>query len=60
MIREHLNEKARIWGPRVAFFAVFGFTGLACVGAVKAYRAIRGIKDADMVITEDDWKNGQA
>lgn len=37
MNKEKLKEESIKWGKRVAFFAVFGFTGLAFIGAKKAY-----------------------
>lgn len=59
-MKDKFREQTKIWGPRVAFFAVFGFTGLAAIGLYKGYKAIRGISDADFEITEDDWKRGQS
>ena len=59
-MKDKIREHTYVWGPRVAFFAVFVFTGLAAIGLYKGYKAIRGINDADFVITEDDWKRGQS
>lgn len=59
-MKDKFQEQARIWGPRVAFFAVFGFTGLAALGIYKGYKLVRGVRDADLTITEEDWRRGQA
>lgn len=59
-IKETVHAHASEWVPKIAFLAVFGLTGLACLGAVKVYKSLKAIRDADLVITEDDWKNGQA
>jgi len=37
MDKENLKSEGIKWGKRVAFFAVFGFTGLAFIGVKKAY-----------------------
>ena len=59
-MKDKFQEQARVWGPRVAFFAVFGFTGLAALGIYKGYKLVRGVRDADLTITEEDWRRGQA
>ena len=60
VMKDKIQEQTKIWGPRVAFFAVFGFTGLAAIGLHKIYKSIRGINDADFEITEEDWRRGQS
>lgn len=59
-MKNKVREQTKIWGPRIAFFAVFGFTGLAAIGLYKGYKLIRGINDADFEITEEDWRRGQS
>ena len=59
-MKDKFQEQAKIWGPRVAFFAVFGFTGLAALGIYKGYKLVRGVRDADLTITEEDWRRGQS
>lgn len=59
-MKDKFQEQARIWGPRVAFFAVFGFTGLAAIGLYKGYKLVRGVRDADLTITEEQWSRGQS
>lgn len=41
MDKEKLKQESIKWGKRAAFFAVFGFTGLAVIGAKKAYEHYR-------------------
>lgn len=59
-MKDKVREQTKIWGPRIAFFAVFGFTGLAAIGLYKGYKLIRGIDGADFEITEEDWRRGQS
>jgi hypothetical protein len=59
-MKNKVREQTKIWGPRIAFFAVFGFTGLAAIGLYKGYKLIRGVDDADFEITEEDWRRGQS
>jgi len=39
-ITDKLQGHAAEWGPKIAFFAVFGFTGLAAVGLYRGYKKI--------------------
>lgn len=48
MTKEQCKQHTVKWGKRFAFFAVFGFTGIAAIGAVKLYRKITEN-------TEIDW-----
>ena len=41
------NIDKKKWGKRVAFFAVFGITGLAAVAAINVYRAMQGLDEID-------------
>ena len=59
-MKDKVREQAKVWGPRVAFFAVFGFTGLAAIGLYKGYKLLRGVTDADFEITEEQWSRGQS
>ena len=38
---DSVKEKAAEWAPKVAFFAVFGFTGLAAVGLYRGYKSVK-------------------
>ena len=58
-MKDTVKEQAKIWGPRVAFLAVFGITGLIAVGAYKGYKLVRGIDSADFDIGEEEWRRGQ-
>jgi len=47
-------SKVRIWGKRLAFFAVFGVTGIAALYAYNMYRAMKGL---DKINFDDiDWE----
>lgn len=41
------KQEAQKWSKRIAFFAVFGFTGLAAILAVNTYRAMKGLDKMD-------------
>lgn len=57
-MKDKFREKAKVWGPRIAFFAVAGFTGIAVIVAYKGYRAMRGIEkfNLDFTIPEIPFK----
>lgn len=41
------NIDKKKWGKRIAFFAVFGITGAAAIGAISVYRAMKGLDQID-------------
>ena len=43
-MKQTLKEKTKKWGPKIVFFAVFGFTGLAAISIYKGIQQIRGIE----------------
>lgn len=55
-MKDKLKQQVYSWAPKLAFLAVFGFTGIA---AMALYSAVRAIEKTDLEITEDDWKRGQ-
>lgn len=59
-MKDKIREQTKVWGPRVAFFAVFGFTGLAAIGLYKGYKILKGVEKTDFEITEEQWSRGQA
>lgn len=47
-------SKVKIWGKRLVFFAVFGFTGIAALYVFNVYRMMRGL---DKIKFDDiDWE----
>ena len=59
-MKDKIREQTKVWAPRVAFFAVFGFTGLAAISLYKGYKMIKGVENTDFEITEEQWSRGQA
>ena len=43
-MKQTVKEKTKKWGPKIAFFAAFGFTGLAAIGIYKGIQQIRDIE----------------
>jgi hypothetical protein len=48
-MKQTLKEQTKKWGPKIAFFAVFGLTGIAAVGI---YKGIQKVRDMEI-----DWDN---
>jgi hypothetical protein len=43
-MKQTLKEQTKKWGPKIAFFAVFGFTGIAAVGIYKGIQKVRDME----------------
>ena len=43
-MNQTIKEQTKKWGPKIAFFAAFGFTGLAAIVIYKGIQQIRGIE----------------
>ena len=43
-MNQTLKEQTKKWGPKIAFFAAIGFTGLAAIVIYKGIQQIRGIE----------------
>ena len=57
-IKETMHGHASNWAPAIAFFAVFGFTGLVAVGLYRGYKAIRGLEEPlDLSGYEDPYRD---
>ena len=53
-----MHGHASNWAPAIAFFAVFGFTGLVAVGLYRGYKAIRGLEEPlDLSGYEDPYRD---
>ena len=48
MNKDKIKEESIKWGKRAVVFGVLGFTGLAVVGAINVYRAVRGLERIDL------------
>ena len=49
------NDRVKKWSKRAGFLAIFGITGLVCVGAINIYRFNKGLDLIDLD-GENWWK----
>ena len=58
-IKEAVQVHAGEWIPRIALVAVFGFSGLAVLGAAKVYKKFMNSRDYPLDLSgyEDPYEN---